>query len=99
MVSLADIIDAGLYALRPELSIPTPRSEIAMVSIIKLRETFYDASPFFPAEAFEIESALRIGGKYGPTWKSPIALAFLTLRPRPAWDDGIMKAFRQFHDK
>jgi len=99
MVPLADIIDAGLYALRPELSVPTLRSEIAMVSIIKLRETFYDASPFFPAEAFEIESALRVGDKYGPSWKLPIALAFLALRPRPAWDDGIIKAFRQFHGK
>jgi hypothetical protein len=96
---LAGILDAGLYTLRQELSIPTPKGEGLNVSVIKLREKFYDASPCCAAEAFEIESALRIGDKYGPSWKVPIALAFLALKPRPDWDDGIMEAFRQFHGK
>jgi len=99
IVPLAGILDAGLYTLRQELSIPTPKGEDLNESVIKLREKFYDASPCYAAEAFEIESALRIGDKYGPSWKLPIALAFLALKPRPDWDDGIIEAFRQFHGK
>ena len=97
MVSLADIRDAGLYTLRLELSIPTPKDEHLGVSIIKLRQKFYDRSPCYLAEALEIQSALRIGDKYGPSWKLPITLAFLALKPRLAWDDGIMEAVRPFH--
>jgi hypothetical protein len=99
VVSLAGIIDSGLYALRHEFSLPAPRDEAWALNIIRLREMFYATSPCYPAEALEIESALRIGEKYGPSWKLPIALAFLALKPRLAWDDGIMKAVRQFHGK
>lgn len=99
VVSLAGIVDAGLYALKDELSLPIPRDEAWAVSIIRLRERFYATSPCSPAEALEIEFALRIGEKYGPSWKLPIALAFLALKPRLARDDGIMKAVRQFHGK
>jgi hypothetical protein len=97
MVSLAGIVNAGFYTLRQDLSLSKPKDKSGAVSIIKLREKFYTPSSRCPAEAFEIRSALRIGEKYGPSWKLPMALAFLALKPRQAWDDGIMEAFREFH--
>lgn len=99
IVSFADISNTGLYTLRPELSLPIPKGENWAVGVIKLREKFNDTSSRRRAEDFEIETALRIGEKYGPSWKLPVALAFLTLKPRRAWDEGIMEAFRPLHCK
>jgi hypothetical protein len=98
-VSLADITDAGLYTLRRELSLPTRKSGIVARSLLQLREDFHKPSSRCPTKASEIEAALRIGEKYGPSWKLPMALAFLALKPRMEWDDAIMKACRQFHGK
>jgi hypothetical protein len=68
-------------------------------SLPQLREDFHKPSSRCPTKASEIEAALRIGEKYGPSWKLPMALAFLALKPRMEWDDAIMKASRQFHGK
>lgn len=99
IVSFADISNTGLYTLRPELSLPIPKGKDWAAGVIKLREKFHETSSRGRAEDFEIETALRIGGKYGPSWELPVALAFLALKPRPAWDEGIMEAFRPLHCK
>ncbi|GAB7325364.1 hypothetical protein MBLNU13_g09405t1 [Cladosporium sp. NU13] len=88
---------AGLYALRQEFSLPATKDDRTNVTVIKLREKFYNPSPCHSTETFKIESALHIGDKYGPSWKLPITLAFLALKPGLAWNDGISTALCQFH--
>jgi hypothetical protein len=97
MVSMADIIDAGLYTLREELQYPMTKKEAWANRVITLRNIFYDSSRLYLAEDFEVKYALRIGDLYGSTWKLPIALTFLALKPRRAWDDPMVKELRPLY--
>ena len=98
IVRIAGILATGFYVLRPELNLPTPKGEGWNNSVIKLREEFYSSSPC-PTKKPELDVALRIGDMYGSSWKVPIALAFLALRPRIPWEDVVMEAFRELHGK
>jgi hypothetical protein len=93
------IIDAGLYTLKKELELPAAAKEIWANKVIMLREEFYKLSPCGTAEDNAVECASYIGDMYGPTWKLPIALAFLALRPRPNWDHAMIEELRTLYSK
>jgi hypothetical protein len=99
IVAMADIKDAGLDVLRRELAYPITGQEKWAKRVIVLRETFYDSSPPCYVGEYDVDCALRVGDLYGPTWKVPVALAFLALKPRRAWDEAIFEEFRPLYSE
>jgi hypothetical protein len=99
ILSMQDIIDAGLYTLKEELKLPTAENEAWANRVIMLREGFYVSKPCGTADDDAVECAYYIGDMYGPTWKLPIALAFLALKPRPNWDDAMIEELRTLYSK
>lgn len=95
IVSMEDIVCAGLFTLRSEFESSESKPKSWANEVISLREALYWIMPPSPALPEEIEAALRIGNLYGESWKVPIALAFLALKPRLPNDGAIFEALRK----
>jgi hypothetical protein len=98
VVSMRQIINDGLGLLRPEFLDAETRNGQWAKRVIALRDIFCTSGPHCNAKDVEVDAALRIGKRYGTSWQTPIALAFLALKPRRSWDETIVKAFRKFYD-
>jgi hypothetical protein len=102
IVSMGDIVGDGLYELRGEFEAAALTSNKSWANaVLRLRETFSCSGSVSPPLTThgEIEAALRIGNKFGPSLALPIGLAFLALKPRPAQDARIISASRSLSDR
>lgn len=97
IASMRHIIDDGLAFLRPEFGRVEAFNGEWANGVITLRKAFDVSEIRYLAMDSEVDAALRIGKRYEPSWEVPIALAFLALKPRPNWDETIIKAFRKYN--
>ena len=95
LVSAQAIIERGLFKLQPEFkkSMRATKPEWAN-EMIRLREVFYqDRAKLQPATMEELEAAINIAALFGPSWTLPIAANLISLVPRQAQDEGILRVF------
>jgi hypothetical protein len=95
IVSMREIVNCGLYDLRPEFKLSAKAQEPKWAKdVIKLRELFSKGPEHYVlATDRELDAAWRIGNRFGPTWQVCIALAFLALKPRHDADVKILRKF------
>lgn len=94
-----DIIDKGLFFLRPELNDSRKHDLGWAKRVLELRKCFAPGPGYKSKEDLELQVALAfgIGSLFGSDWELPIAASLLGLRRRSARDvDAICKASIKF---
>lgn len=95
IVSAQEMINQGLFRLRPELKESmVAENPILANEVIRLRERFYKKT-VEPQEITpeEIRAAIDIVQLFGPRWRLPVAANLIALLPRRNDDSAILEAF------
>lgn len=89
IVSVQDLIDCGLFSLRPELQNYGNQQPSWANKTIELRQIFFYKNPAATLDTAKVEAAMNIGDLFGGRWKLPVAAAFLSLQPYRKWINDI----------
>lgn len=80
VVSAQEIIEAGLFRLRPEFELSRSTNKKWANEVIRLREIFAPGAEK-PRAAGELQAAIRVGNLFGPNWRLPVAASLIALQP------------------
>ncbi len=95
IVSMQDILDAGLFRLRPEFEGFETRPPTWANEVVRLRRTDASADEITRLDCGHVEIAEHIGHLFGARFKWPVVLACLALKPWDELETHLMDALTQ----